>query len=108
MTLRPSGPRKWRTRSAEVSAGQNRPVSRFYSPRPDFLKNDFVVFLLRPFQRVHPEMTVKTHSMTTCRLMDLGLIDFEEAYARQMQEVRRTIAGEGPILILCEHPTVLT
>jgi lipoate-protein ligase B len=41
-------------------------------------------------------------------LEDWGLIGYPEAYQRQKDLVNRVIAGEGPRLILCEHPAVLT
>lgn len=42
------------------------------------------------------------------KILDLGLIDYQEAYVLQRQWVTRVIAGEDPILLLCEHPPTLT
>ncbi len=47
-------------------------------------------------------------NQTSCVIQDWGLIPYQEALERQKQTVNRVIAGEGPYLILCEHPAVLT
>lgn len=41
---------------------------------------------------------------------DLGVVAYDEAYAYQREMARRRIAGEVPqdVLILCEHPPVIT
>ena len=39
---------------------------------------------------------------------DLGLVEYSKAYEIQKQWVDRVIAGQSPVLILCEHPAVLT
>lgn len=44
----------------------------------------------------------------SCVIQDWGLLDYQEAYARQKALVNRVIAGENPHLVLCEHPAVLT
>lgn len=45
----------------------------------------------------------------TLHIFDLGLIDYEEAYAFQLDKVKEVIAGNvTSALILCEHPNVLT
>ena len=41
-------------------------------------------------------------------IQDLGLIDYEKAYNIQKQWVDKVINGHEPVLILCEHPAVLT
>ncbi len=43
-----------------------------------------------------------------CQLIDLGLIDYEKAYAFQKECVQKVQDGEPQKLILCEHPPVLT
>lgn len=43
-----------------------------------------------------------------CELIDLGLIDYEKAYAFQKECVQKVLNGEPQKLILCEHPPVLT
>lgn len=42
------------------------------------------------------------------KIVDLGLVDYKIAYERQKEEVSRVIAGGENVLILCEHPAVLT
>ena len=39
---------------------------------------------------------------------DLGLVDYRQAYEIQKQRVQAVINGSDPVLILCEHPPVLT
>lgn len=41
-------------------------------------------------------------------VIDLGIIDYDQAYAFQKQCVNKVLAGGGPILLFCEHPAVLT
>jgi lipoyl(octanoyl) transferase len=41
-------------------------------------------------------------------IQDLGLIDYAQAYATQKKWVEAVIGGHDPVLILCEHPAVLT
>ena len=43
-----------------------------------------------------------------CRVEDLGLVDFEDARACQKVQVARVRAGSRPVLLLCEHPAVIT
>jgi lipoate-protein ligase B len=45
---------------------------------------------------------------TACRVRDLGLIDYQEAYQLQKQCVRDLLEGGPQVLLLCEHPPVLT
>jgi lipoate-protein ligase B len=42
------------------------------------------------------------------KIRDLGLINYERAYAIQKQSVAEVIGGDEPHLLLCEHPAVLT
>lgn len=44
----------------------------------------------------------------TCIIEDLGVIEYEEAYARQKTCVAETLATGTPRLLLCEHYPVLT
>jgi lipoyl(octanoyl) transferase len=47
--------------------------------------------------------------MTTCLTIDLGLIGYAEAYALQKRVVAaRKADGIGDVLLLCEHPHVIT
>ena len=46
--------------------------------------------------------------MTACRVKDLGLVDYAEAYALQKQCVNDLLKGGLQTLLLCEHPPVLT
>jgi lipoate-protein ligase B len=46
--------------------------------------------------------------MTTCRLRDLGLIEYKQAYCLQKACVEELLSGGAPSLLLCEHPVVLT
>ena len=46
--------------------------------------------------------------MTACRLVDLGLIEYEQAYILQKQYVDELLNGGFQTLLLCEHPAVLT
>ena len=41
-------------------------------------------------------------------IQDLGLIDYSDAYKIQKQWVDKVINDHVPVLILCEHPAVLT
>lgn len=50
---------------------------------------------------------MKAHQLT-CVVEDWGLVDYQDAYARQKALVNRVIAGDNPHLVLCEHPAVLT
>jgi lipoyl(octanoyl) transferase len=43
-----------------------------------------------------------------CRIHDLGLVNYEEAYALQKACVDSVINGGKETLILCEHPSILT
>jgi len=43
-----------------------------------------------------------------CKVYDLGLIGYEEAYRRQKQALNGVISGGENILFLCEHPAVFT
>ncbi|PYE55362.1 lipoyl(octanoyl) transferase LipB [Deinococcus yavapaiensis] len=46
--------------------------------------------------------------MTGFAVLDLGLVPYEEAWARQKAEHARVAEGSTPTLILVEHPPVLT
>jgi len=47
--------------------------------------------------------------MNACWIVDLGLIGFEEAYALQRRIVAaRKVDAIGDVLLLCEHPHVIT
>src|SRR5262249_57228111 len=47
--------------------------------------------------------------MTKCLIVDLGLVGFEEAYALQKRLVAaRKADAIGDVLLLCEHPHVIT
>jgi len=41
-------------------------------------------------------------------IRDLGLVDYTEAYGLQKECVERVLQGEPEMLLLCEHPAVLT
>ncbi|OGX56221.1 MAG: lipoyl(octanoyl) transferase [Omnitrophica WOR_2 bacterium RIFOXYC2_FULL_38_12] len=43
-----------------------------------------------------------------CKVIDLGIIDYKEAYALQQKYAKEVLDGSDQVLILCEHPTVLT
>lgn len=45
---------------------------------------------------------------TACKVKDLGLIDYDKAYALQKQYVNELLQGAPQSLLLCEHPPVLT
>lgn len=47
-------------------------------------------------------------SLTYQSFVDLGLIDYSEAYRLQKEMVAQVIAGAPEKIFLCEHPTVLT
>src|SRR6202047_3848324 len=47
--------------------------------------------------------------MTTCLTVDLGLVGYAEAYALQRRVVAaRKADAIGDVLLLCEHPHVIT
>ncbi|MDP8265537.1 MAG: lipoyl(octanoyl) transferase LipB [Candidatus Aceula meridiana] len=43
-----------------------------------------------------------------CKIYDLGLIDYNQAYRRQKQALSGVISGGENVLFLCEHPAVFT
>ncbi len=43
-----------------------------------------------------------------CRIEDLGIIAYTQAYRRQKECVEEILRGEDAVLLLCEHPPVLT
>ena len=45
---------------------------------------------------------------TYCRIRDLGLIDYEQAYNEQKRHVDAVLAGGPQAILLCEHPAILT
>lgn len=47
-------------------------------------------------------------TLTECRVKDLGLIDYQEAYGFQKRCVDEALNGGPQTLLLCEHPMVLT
>jgi len=47
-------------------------------------------------------------TQTTCRVTDLGLIDYDQAYRLQQQAVETVMADGIDRLFLCEHPPVFT
>jgi len=52
-------------------------------------------------------MTLKLQKQSVL-IQDLGLIDYQKAYEIQKQWVDQVINGHDAVLILCEHPSVLT
>lgn len=46
--------------------------------------------------------------MPSCEVIDLGLIDVDEAYVYQRAMLDRVLTGGDHALLLCEHPSVLT
>jgi len=48
------------------------------------------------------------HQLLSCKLKDLGLIGYPEAFSVQKQAVEDVIRGNSQMLFLCEHPAVLT
>ncbi|MFT7537940.1 MAG: lipoyl(octanoyl) transferase, partial [Lysobacterales bacterium] len=42
------------------------------------------------------------------KILDFGLIDYKEAYLKQLECVQKVIDGAEPMLIFCEHMPVLT
>jgi len=46
--------------------------------------------------------------IVVCRVIDLGIIDYKKAYDIQKKYLEEVLDGKEPILLLCEHPTVLT
>ncbi len=51
-------------------------------------------------------MSEQTLSQVNVR--DLGLIDYNEALAIQLREHERVVTGGAPVILLVEHPSVLT
>lgn len=43
-----------------------------------------------------------------CKVLDLGIIDYNEAYVLQKKYVEEISNGSDQMLVICEHPTVLT
>jgi lipoate-protein ligase B len=44
----------------------------------------------------------------TVHLVDGGLISFQKAFEWQMTQVKRVAAGDGSVVMVCEHPPVIT
>lgn len=53
-------------------------------------------------------MLLHIPSQDICEVRDLGLIDYDAAYRIQKEAVARVIQGGCPVLLLCEHPAVIT
>ncbi len=49
-----------------------------------------------------------SQELLECRLNDLGLIDYEEAYCLQKGFVNDVLKGGKDVFLLCEHPTIFT
>lgn len=49
-----------------------------------------------------------TNTQNICEVRDLGLIDYAAAYGIQKECVARVLAGGAQVLLLCEHPAVIT
>ncbi len=49
-----------------------------------------------------------TNTQNICEVRDLGLIDYDAAYLIQKESVARVLAGGAQVLLLCEHPAVIT
>ena len=45
---------------------------------------------------------------TACQVKDLGILDYEKAYALQKNHVNALVQGGMQTLLLCEHPPTLT
>jgi len=45
---------------------------------------------------------------TYCRIRDLGLIEYEQAYSEQKRHVGDVLNGGPQTILLCEHPAILT
>jgi lipoate-protein ligase B len=46
--------------------------------------------------------------MALCKVEDLGCVDYQQAYDTQTQYVDQLLRGGSQMLLLCEHPPVLT
>jgi lipoate-protein ligase B len=53
-------------------------------------------------------MLLHIQSQDICEVRDLGLIDYDAAYRIQKEAAARVIKGGCPVLLLCEHPSVIT
>lgn len=53
-------------------------------------------------------MTTAREKAAACRVRDLGLIGYDEAYVLQKQYVKEVLDGGPPVLLLCEHHPVVT
>ncbi|MBI5024907.1 MAG: lipoyl(octanoyl) transferase LipB [Candidatus Omnitrophica bacterium] len=49
-----------------------------------------------------------TNTQNICEAQDLGLIDYAASYGIQKECVARVLAGGAQVLLLCEHPAVIT
>lgn len=47
-------------------------------------------------------------NQNVCEVRDLGLIDYAAAYGIQKERVARVLAGGAQVLLLCDHPAVIT
>src|SRR3989338_1370558 len=53
-------------------------------------------------------MLSNIQTKNNCEVRDLGLIDYDAAYRIQKESVARVLSGGAQVLLLCEHPTVIT
>lgn len=62
-----------------------------------------------PGGKFHESRATKSIDLNPCLIIDLGLIGYAEAFALQKRVVAARKAGAiGDVLLLCEHPHVLT
>ena len=51
---------------------------------------------------------VQAQTTSTCQVIDLGLVDYREAYQIQQRYVEQVLEENRQAILLCEHPPVLT
>jgi len=51
---------------------------------------------------------INVNDQKTFQIKNLGLIDYDKAYAIQRAKVEAVIAGEKQAIFICEHPSIIT
>ncbi len=103
MIRQPPEPKKWQMPSAKRSADS------FLTPSEGllFANDSFVLSSAGKFLN-SLKGQVAMQAKIPCRVLDLGLIDYEKAYTLQRNFVDEVIGKKENIILLCEHTPVFT
>lgn len=64
--------------------------------------------MLSPATLSNPSLSSQSHLNFPCRIIDLGLIAYQNAYQIQKDHVNGVLEGKSSCLIVCEHDPVFT